>query len=72
MTKNCWEFMKCGQDKNCVVFDKQAGQLCYLIAGTLCGGKVQGTFAKKNGDCRKCEYFHYLQEKVKPMRIVNI
>ncbi|MDH3390750.1 MAG: hypothetical protein OEL85_03000 [Desulfobulbaceae bacterium] len=32
------------------------------VAGTLCGGEVQGTFALKLGNCQKCEFYtsgHY-------------
>jgi hypothetical protein len=33
------------------------GRACWAITGTLCGGKVQGTFAAKLGDCRACEFY---------------
>ena len=38
------------------------GQQCARVAGTLCGGEVQGTFALKLGNCQKCEFYtsdHY-------------
>ncbi len=35
------------------------GGCCWAIAGTLCGGEIQGTFAMKLGSCIKCE-FHKL------------
>ena len=31
---------------------------CAKVAGTLCGGKVQGTFAMKIFDCVKCDYYN--------------
>ena len=34
-----------------------AGRACWVIAGTFCGGKVQGSFAEKNGNCANCEFF---------------
>jgi hypothetical protein len=34
-----------------------AGRACWAVAGTMCRGKVSGTFAKKLGDCRKCEFY---------------
>lgn len=34
-----------------------AGRTCWVVAGTLCGGKVQGTFAEKMGNCRKCDFY---------------
>jgi len=33
------------------------GRACWAIAGTLCGGVVQGTFAQKLGSCMKCEFY---------------
>ena len=40
---------------------KCSGRICWGVAGTLCGGKVQGTFATKLDTCLTCEFF----EKVK-------
>lgn len=36
---------------------KAGGRACWAIAGTLCGGSVQGTFAEKLGSCMKCEFY---------------
>jgi len=36
---------------------ESGGRTCWAIAGTLCGGKVQGTFASKLGNCMECEFF---------------
>jgi hypothetical protein len=33
------------------------GRACWAIAGTLCGGQVQGTFVVKLGNCLKCEFY---------------
>ncbi len=33
------------------------GRICWAIAGTLCGGKVQGTFAQKVANCMNCEFY---------------
>jgi len=33
------------------------GRLCWAITGTLCGGKVQGTFAQKRLSCVSCTVF---------------
>ncbi len=33
------------------------GRACWAVAGTLCGGKVQGTFAMKVADCMQCEFY---------------
>ena len=33
------------------------GRACWAITGTLCGGKVQGTFASKLANCMQCEFY---------------
>jgi hypothetical protein len=33
------------------------GRVCWAIAGTLCGGKIQGTFAQKVANCNACEFY---------------
>jgi len=40
-----------------VNFGKNGGRACWAIAGTLCDGKVQGSFACKVGDCITCDFF---------------
>ncbi len=46
----CWERLGCSQ-KDCPSYGKSR---CWAIAGTFCHGVVQGQFAQKIGDCRKC------------------
>jgi len=36
---------------------ENAGRACWVVAGTLCGEKVQGTFAAKYGQCEKCDFY---------------
>lgn len=33
------------------------GRGCWAIAGTLCGGKVQGSYAAKLANCIECEFY---------------
>jgi len=40
---------------------KNAGRICWAVAGTLCGGKVQGTFAEKRVSCIDCDFFKLVQ-----------
>lgn len=56
---NCWEFKGCGQNKSggCPAFTEDAGRACWLVAGTMCGGRVQGTAAQKLGNCRDCDFY---------------
>ncbi len=34
-----------------------SGRFCWAVAGTICGGKPQGTFAEKLRDCINCMFF---------------
>jgi two-component system NtrC family sensor kinase len=56
----CWEYMQCGRDVNdelkCPAYP-YFGQVCWAVAGTLCAGKIQGTFAQKIDDCRNCKFY---------------
>ncbi|MFH2137728.1 MAG: two-CW domain-containing protein [Candidatus Omnitrophota bacterium] len=36
---------------------KNGGRCCWSIVGTLCGGKIQGTFVKKYQSCMECVFF---------------
>lgn len=45
---------------------KNAGRACWVVAGTLCGGEVQGTFAKKFSNCEKCEFYLSVQQEAFP------
>ena len=42
---------------------KNAGRACWIVAGTLCKGEVQGMFAKKFYNCMKCEFYQKVQEE---------
>lgn len=72
MKKNCWEFKDCGRGPGSngdacpagkekrldgVHDGKNGGRACWAIAGTFCGGEVQGTFARKFDTCEKCEFY---------------
>lgn len=41
------------------------GRICWAVAGTCCGGKVQGTFAEKRSSCVDCEFFQKVQQEQK-------
>ena len=40
-----------------------AGRICWAVAGTCCGGKVQGTFAEKRKSCITCDFYQHVQEQ---------
>jgi len=41
------------------------GRACWIVAGTLCGGKIQGTFAEKIESCFKCRFFKKVGQEEK-------
>ncbi len=42
---------------------KNGGRICWAIAGTFCGGKVQGDFAQKQVSCMSCEVFRQVKRE---------
>jgi len=40
-----------------------AGRICWAVAGTLCGGKVQGTFAQKAANCMDCPFYRTVRQE---------
>ena len=34
-----------------------SGRACWVVAGTFCGATVQGTFARKQVACRRCDFY---------------
>lgn len=73
---NCWEFTKCGRAEGgakavemgiCPAYPDR-GTHCARVGGTLCEGKVQGTFAQKLRSCAECKFYnseHYDRNFVK-------
>jgi signal transduction histidine kinase len=52
----CWEFKNCRQTE-CPAFGAPDNLRCWQVAGTHCGGEVQGVFAQKLGRCERCDVF---------------
>lgn len=40
-----------------------AGRACWVVAGTFCGGAVQGTEAQKQHNCWKCDFFQLVRKE---------
>ena len=45
---------------------KNAGRACWAIAGSLCGGKIQGTYAQKLHNCWRCEFMNAVKKEEEP------
>jgi methyl-accepting chemotaxis protein len=68
----CWESKKCGR----IPGGKKVGEMgvcpaypdhgkdCWAVAGTFCGGKVQGAVRDKVGGCMVCSYYKEAKHKV--------
>ena len=35
-----------------------SGRSCWVVAGTFCGGTVQGSFARKQVACKRCDFYN--------------
>lgn len=55
LDNKCWEKMHC-TETSCPAYQNECGR-CWLIAGTMCGGKVQGKFVDKYGSCTSCTVY---------------
>ena len=60
--QNCWTTKNCPKEtrERCPAWEYRLGHLCWFINGTICHGKIQGSWQKKMTLCRKCEIFHSL------------
>ncbi len=45
---------------------RNGGRACWAIAGTLCGGKVQGSYAAKLPNCMQCEFYKQVSHEQGP------
>jgi len=44
---------------------KNGGRVCWAVAGTFCGDKVQGSFAQKRLSCLSCDIFRQVRDEEK-------
>lgn len=42
---------------------RNSGRACWVVAGTLCRGEVQGSFAMKYLDCAKCDFYRLVKSE---------
>ncbi len=45
---------------------EHAGRACWVVAGSLCGGKIQGTYAAKLLNCWRCEFMNKVKQEEEP------
>ncbi len=42
---------------------KNAGRACWAIAGTFCGGEIQGNYVNKLKSCLQCDFYKQVQKE---------
>lgn len=42
---------------------RNAGRACWVVAGTMCNDKVQGSFAFKIKGCSSCEFYRLVKKE---------
>ncbi len=50
---------------------ENAGRVCWAVAGTCCGGKIQGTFAEKRVSCTTCDFYQHVQKEEGAFEKIN-
>ncbi|MFH1238746.1 MAG: hypothetical protein V1653_01375 [bacterium] len=52
---------------------KNGGRCCWVIAGTLCKGEIQGSFAKKFvQNCQKCDFYILVKREEGKFQLSNV
>lgn len=49
-----------------------SGRACWVVAGTFCGGTIQGSYARKQVACRRCDFYNKIvHEEGKKLKSTN-
>ncbi len=40
-----------------------AGRACWVVAGSLCGGRIQGAYAQKLHNCWRCDFMNAVKKE---------
>lgn len=48
---------------------KNAGRACWVVAGTLCNGQVQGAFEEKCENCFACNFYRYVMNQERDLLV---
>ena len=54
------------QDLNGAHEGRNGGRACWVVAGSLCGGTIQGTFAQKLHNCWNCDFMKAVKQEEEP------
>jgi len=63
----CWEVMNCPGERRgkCPAYPED-GNGCWTVTGTLCGGKMQGSYKEKMAGCRRCDVYRMVKGQGEP------
>ena len=50
---------------------KNGGRACWIVAGSLCGGELQGTFAQKFQSCKDCDFYLAVKKEEGPAFVLS-
>lgn len=58
-SRPCWDLRGCSPKirRACPAWEFNLGHLCWFVNGTICRGKVQGSWPQKMKVCRSCDVF---------------
>ncbi len=48
------------------------GRCCWVVAGSLCKGELQGTYAQKYKNCHKCDFYQLVKQEEQPLFEVTL
>ena len=79
---NCWEYKKCGCEKDAgcpaaapgqldgVHGGRYAGRACWVIRGTRCDSELQGGYSGKLARCSKCGFYSMVRKEERALFMV--
>ncbi len=48
---------------------ENAGRACWVVAGSLCGGRIQGEYAQKLNNCWRCDFLNMVKQEEDPTQV---
>jgi len=42
---------------------KNAGRACWVVAGSMCSGQVQGSYVQKFDSCKACDFYQLVMKE---------
>ena len=64
----CWKIKKCNK-KDCISYESKDIP-CWYVTGTMCKGGIQGTYAQKIEECKKCKVYNsYVGDEIEKLAI---